>query len=124
MFSAAMYAMHMSMRRAPTIIRDVAIIMMLLILATPAIVHAYTLEMLRAETTLAVGGDCHDTNDAGDHDSTGNHQSDVRCCGLDAPYILSSFHNPMIPDETGILDCPCNGRHLAGYVVRIYKPPR
>jgi len=73
-------------------IRNVAIIMLMLILTMPATVHAYTLEMLGAETTHAVGGD----SDA-DHDSTGNHQFDVRCCGLDTPYVLPSSQDLMTP---------------------------
>lgn len=106
------------------IIRNVAIIMLMLILTVPATVHAYTLEMLGAETTHANGGGCHDADSDADHDSTGDHQSDVRCCELDTPYILLSSQDLMTPAVTGILTCPFNGRQLDGYARRIYKPPR
>lgn len=106
-------------------IRNVAIIMLMLILLVPATVHAFTLEMLGAETTHGAGGGCHDANSDADHDSTDNHQFDVRCCELDTPYTLPSSQSLTAPIMTGgILAYPFDGRQLAGYATRIYKPPR
>jgi hypothetical protein len=105
-------------------IRDVAILMLILVLTMPAIVHAYTLQTLGSEATHAVGNGCHGADRDTDHDPTGNHRLDVRCCGLDAPYILPSSCNPLIPVETGRQICPSCGRQLDGYAGRIDKPPR
>ena len=101
-------------------IRNVAIIMLMLILTMPAAVRAYTLEMLGSETTHAFGGGCHDA----DHDPSGNHQFDIKCCELDTPYILPSSHLLITPAVIGVLVYPFNGRQLDGYSRRVYKPPR
>ena len=119
-----MHAIHVSMGLLRMTIRNVAILMLMLILTMPAAVHAYTLEMLRAESAHGVGGGCHDPDSDADHDPTDNHQFDVRCCELDAPYVLPSSQYLTTPAVTGILTCPFNGRQLDGYVRRIYKPPR
>ena len=105
-------------------IRNVATIMLMLILLMPATVHANTLEVLGAETTHGLGGGYHDANSDADHDSTGNHHSDVRCCELESPYILPSPQNLTTPIVPGILACPFNGRQLDGYASRTFKPPR
>jgi hypothetical protein len=105
-------------------IRNVAIIMLMLILTMPAAVRAYSLEMMGSETTHAFGGGCHDADSDADHDSTGNHQFDVRCCELDTPYVLPSSHELMTPAVIGEIVSPFNGRQLDGYSRRIYKPPR
>jgi len=105
-------------------IRNVAIIMLMLILMMPVTVHAYALEMLMAETTHGVGGGCHDTDINVDHDTTDDHQFEVLCCELDIPYILPSSRHLTTPILTGALICPFNGRHFDGYDTRVYKPPR
>jgi hypothetical protein len=105
-------------------IRNVAIMMLMVILIMPAAVHAHTLELLRAETSHAVGGGCHDADNDADQDPTGNQQSDVRCCELDTPYVLPSAQYLTNPAVTGVLVCPFNCRQLDGYSRRIYKPPR
>lgn len=119
-----MHAISVTMSLFRMNIRNVAIIILMLILTMPAIVHAYTLEMLGAETTHAVGGGCHDAGRDADHDSNGDHPFDVRCCELDTPYVLPSSQDLMTPAVTDILTSPFNGRQLDGYARRIYKPPR
>lgn len=98
--------------------------MLVLILIMPATVHADPLEVLGTESTHGLVGGCHDANSDADHDSTGNHQFDVRCCELDTPYILTSSQYLTAPIVTGILACPFNGRQLDGYARRTFKPPR
>lgn len=98
--------------------------MLMVILTMPAIVHAHTLELLVAETNHAVGGGCHDDDNDADHDSTGNHQFDLRCCEFDTPCVLPSSQSLAIPAMTGILASPFNVRQLDGYAREIYKPPR
>jgi hypothetical protein len=105
-------------------IRNIAIMMLMVILIMPAAVHAHTLELLGAESIHAPGGGCHDADHDADQDSTGNHQFNVRCCELDTPYTLPSSQSLVIPAVTGILACTFNGRQLDGYAKRIYKPPR
>ncbi|MBT0652461.1 hypothetical protein [Geomobilimonas luticola] len=105
-------------------IRNVAILMLVIILMMPAAVHAHALEMRGAETSPAAAGGCHDADHDADQDSTGNHQFDVRCCELDTPYALPSPQSLVKPAVTGILACTLNGRQLDGYSRRIYKPPR
>ena len=105
-------------------IRNVATIMLVLILVIPATVHADHLEVLGAETTHGIGGGCHDADSDADPDSTGNHRFDVRCCELDTPYILPSSQDLTAPIVTGILACPFKGRQLDGYARRAFKPPR
>lgn len=105
-------------------IKNVAIMMLMVILIMPAAVHAHTLELLASETTHAAGGGCHDAGHDADQDSTGNHQSDVRCCELDNPYVLPSFQSLVTPVVTGKLTLPFSSRQLDGYSRRIYKPPR
>ncbi len=116
--------MYVNMSILRVSIRNVAIIMLMLILTMPATVHAYTLEMLGAETTHAVGGGCHDVDSDADHDSTGDHRFDVRCCELDTPYVLPSSQDLMTPAVSGVLTSLFNGRQLDGYGRGIYKPPR
>ncbi|TGU70247.1 hypothetical protein E4633_18795 [Geomonas terrae] len=103
-------------------IRNVAIILLMLVLTVPATIHAYTLEMLAAETAHA--GLCHDADSDADHGSTGDHQSDIRCCELDSPYLLPSSLGLVTPTVTGTLSSPFYCRQLDGYARRIYKPPR
>ncbi|MDD2541645.1 MAG: hypothetical protein PHH28_11470 [Desulfuromonadaceae bacterium] len=105
-------------------IKNVAIMMLMVILITPAAVHAHTLELLGAETTHTVGGGCHDADHDADQDSTGNHQSDVRCCELDTPYVLPCFQSLATPAVTGRLTLSFSSRQLDGYFRRIYRPPR
>jgi len=105
-------------------IPNVAIIMLMFIFIRPAIVHAYTLEMLGAETTHAIVGGCHDTANKAGHDKTHNHQFYVLCCELDTSYVLPSSQYFTTPAVTGTLTCPSNGRQLDGYFRRIFKPPR
>ena len=105
-------------------IRNVAILMLMVLLTMPAAVHAHTLELLGAETTHTAGGGCHDAEHDADQDSTGNHQSDVRCCELDTPYVLPSFQSLVTPAVTGRLSFPFSNRQLDGHSRRIYKPPR
>lgn len=105
------------------IIRNVAIMMLMVILFMPAVVHAHTLELLEAETTHAAGG-CHVTDNDADQDTTGNHQFDVHCCKLDTPYVLSSSKRLAVPAVTGKLVYHFTGRQLDGYARKIYKPPR
>jgi hypothetical protein len=119
-----MHVIHAIMSMLRMTIRNVAITMLMLILIMPATVHAYTLEVLGAETTHGVGGGCHDANSDADHDSTGNHPFEVRCCELDIPYILPSAQYLTTPNATGKLACPFNGRQLDGYAKRICKPPQ
>lgn len=104
-------------------IRNLAIIMLLVVLTMPAAVHAYTLEMLAAETTHELGGGCHDADGDADHAPTGNH-SDVRCCELDTPYVLPSSLYLITPAVNGVLTVAFSGRQLDGFAKRIYKPPR
>lgn len=119
-----MHDIHVSMSVLRVSIRNVAIVMLMLILAMPATVHAYTLEVLGSETTHAIGVGCHDADSDADHDSTGDHQFDVRCCELDTPYVLPSSQDLITPAVTGVLTCLFSGRQLDGYARRIYKPPR
>ena len=119
-----MHVIYATMSLLRMNIRNIAIIMLMLILTMPATVHAYTLEMLGAETTHAVGGGCHGADSDADQDPSGNHPFDVRCCELDTPYVLPSSQNLTSPAVTGILTCPFYGRQLDGYSRRIYKPPR
>lgn len=103
-------------------IRSVALILLMLVLTVPATVHAYTLEMLAAETAHA--GFCHDADSGADHGPSGNHQSDIHCCELDSPYLLPSSMGLVAPAVTGMLASPFYCRQLDGYARRIYKPPR
>lgn len=121
-----MHAIYAAMSMLCMTIRNVATIMLVLILIMPATVHANTLEVLVTETTHGLGGGCHDASSDSDddHDSTGNHHSDVRCCELDSPYILPSSQNLTIPIVPGVLACSFNGRQLDGYASRTFKPPR
>ena len=119
-----MHVIYATMSLLRMNIRNVAIIMLMLILTMPAAVSAYTLEMLGSETAHAFGGVCHDAGSDADHDPSGNHQSDIKCCELDTPYILPSSHVYMTPAVIGDLVCPFNGRQLDGYARKIYKPPR
>ena len=119
-----MHATFAIMNILRMIIQNVTSIMLMLILIIPVTVHAYTLEMLGAETTHGVDGGCHDADSKADHDSTGNQQFDVRCCELDFPYILPSSQHLTTLIVTGILTCLLNGRQFDGYARRIYKPPR
>ena len=105
-------------------IRNVAIIMLMLVLTMPALVHAYTLETLAAETTHELGGGCHDADSDAEHGPTGNHESDVRCCELDTPYVPPSSLYLAVPAVTGAVTSPFDGRQLDGHARRIYKPPR
>lgn len=105
-------------------IRTVAIIILMLVLIMPAAVHAYSLEILAAETAHGFAGPCHDGNSDAGHGSTGTHQSDIRCCELDSPCLLPSSPYVMTPAVTGILASPFYCRQLDGYARRIYKPPR
>lgn len=105
-------------------IRNVAIIMLMLILIMPATVHAYTLATLAAETTHEFGGGCHDADTDADHGSTGNHEADVRCCELDTPYVPPSSLYLAAPAVTGAVTSPFHCRQLDGHARRIYKPPR
>ena len=119
-----MHAIYAAMSMLCMTIRNVATIMLVLILIMPATVHANTLEVLVTETTHGLGGGCHDANGDADHDSTGNHHSNVRCCELDTPYILPSSQDLTTPIVPGILACSFNGRQLDGYASRTFKPPR
>jgi len=119
-----MYDIHVIMRILRKAIKNVAIIMLMVILIMPAAVHAHTLELLGAETTHTAGGGCHDADHDADQDSTGNHQSDVRCCELDTPYVLPSSQYLTNPAVTGRLSFPFSSRQLDGHSRRIYKPPR
>lgn len=105
-------------------IRNVAIIMLMLLLIMPATVHAYTLETLAVETAHGFGGGCHDADGDADHGPTGNHESDVRCCELDTPYVPPSSLYLVVPAVTGAVTSPFDGRQLDGYARRIFKPPR
>lgn len=121
-----MHAIYAVMSMLCMTIRNVAAIMLVLILIMPATVHANSLEVLGTEPTHGIGGVCHDasSDSDADHDSTGNHHSDVRCCELDSPYILPSSQNLTTPIVTGLLAFPFNGRQLDGYASRTFKPPR
>ena len=103
-------------------IRNVAIILLMLVLTVPATVRAYTLEMPAAQTAHA--DLCHDADSGADHGSTGDHQSDIRCCELDSPYLLPSSPSLVTPAVTGMLASPFYCRQLDGYARRLYKPPR
>lgn len=105
------------------IIRNVANIMLMVILFMPAFVHARTLALPGAETTHAAGG-CHGADNDADQDTTGNNQFNVRCGELDTPYIQPSSKLLAAPAVTGKLVSPFNGRQLDGYARIIYKPPR
>lgn len=105
-------------------IRNVAIIMLTLILIMPATVHAYTLQTLAVETTHEFGGGCHDADSDADHGSAGDHQADVRCCELDTPYVPPSSLYLTAPAVTCTVTSPFRARQLDGYARRIYKPPR
>lgn len=104
-------------------IRNVAAIMLTIILFMPAVVHAHTLALLGAETAHAAGG-CHGADNDADQDTTGNNQFDARCCELDTPCIQPSSKLLAAPAVTGKLVFPFNGRQLDGYARKIYKPPR
>lgn len=105
-------------------IRNVAIIMLMLILIMPATVHAYTPETLAIETAHGFGSGCHDADSDAEHGSTGNHEPDVRCCEFDTPYVPPSSLYLAAPAVTGAVTSPFRGRQLDGYARRIYKPPR
>ncbi|WP_185243773.1 hypothetical protein [Citrifermentans bremense] len=105
-------------------IRNLAIIMLMVVLTMPAAVHAYTLEVLAAETTHELGGGCHDTDGEAGHGPAGNHHSDVRCCELDTPYVIPSSLYLSAPAVTGLLTGAFSGRQLDGFARRVYKPPR
>lgn len=103
-------------------IRSVAIILLMLALTAPATVHAYTLDMLAAETAHA--GLCHEADSGAHHGSTGTHQADIHCCELDSPCLLPSSPGLVTPAVTGMLASFFYCRQLDGYARRIYKPPR